>query len=79
MAKKRKWLCPQMILSTLDVPCSTIRRSDISQASPCCVPQLFVILLFNLGFRDDLLLHVRGDDVVVAEFHRIAALATGHA
>ena len=38
---------------------------------------LFVVL--DLGFGDDLLLNVGWHHIVVAEFHRIAALATGHA
>ena len=42
--------------------------------------ELLVFLLFlHLGFRQNLLLDVGGHDIVVTEFHRIAALPSGHA
>jgi len=40
---------------------------------------LVLFFLFHAGFGDDLLLDVGGHDFVVAEIHREAAHAAGHA
>ena len=38
-----------------------------------------VLYFFHLGLGDNILLDIPGHDIVVAEFHRVTPLATGHA